>query len=283
MKLLETYFPLAFIFGKIIKCSNSNGNELIKSTLSGDIKQVKESLEMEPHLLDYQDREDWTPLIAAATIGHKQILDFLLEIGANVYLKSRSGWTALYCASRHGRVQFVKSLLRFGSNPLASDYSKISRTVLEVACSRQHIDFALFIGLYTHISQPLCHFRRNRLANPAISGHTGFNFLNKFDAMKEDFEKFHAHLLPNPTPEASIKCVEDFLEIYKSLSDTSFQAYSVKRANELIAESINLISLHPGLSSIIHAYSKIDISKQLLITDRIRLIDEHNNVIQDVQ
>ncbi|KAL3313382.1 hypothetical protein Ciccas_008023 [Cichlidogyrus casuarinus] len=60
------------------------------------------------NVLDVHKR---TPLIWAATIGQKESVKYLLEIGADSTLHDKSGLTALHCASSKGHLKVVEALV----------------------------------------------------------------------------------------------------------------------------------------------------------------------------
>jgi len=58
----------------------------------------------------------WTPLIQAAYKGHKDIVQILLECGANIDHQANDGWTALMLAARYGHKDVVQILLENGAS-----------------------------------------------------------------------------------------------------------------------------------------------------------------------
>lgn len=54
----------------------------------------------------------WTPLMFASFAGHTDVVELLLQTGANANARSPSGWTSLMTASQWGHAEIVKLLLQ---------------------------------------------------------------------------------------------------------------------------------------------------------------------------
>lgn len=65
---------------------------------------------------DVRDEIDQTPLIVAADSGCKDIVEMLLEAGANIHHRNDQGETALISAAQNGHKEVVQILLDAGSN-----------------------------------------------------------------------------------------------------------------------------------------------------------------------
>jgi ankyrin repeat protein len=59
--------------------------------------------------------EDGTPLILAAAAGRGDVVGYLLEKGANFHMEDEDGHDALHQAARVGDVKSVKTLLEYGA------------------------------------------------------------------------------------------------------------------------------------------------------------------------
>ena len=84
----------------------------------GDAAKVKRIIST--RMLDINKKSlssGWSPLYAAAVFGHKEVVQLLLESGAEVNVTSRSGWTPLHCAAGKGYRDCVKILLEKGAMP----------------------------------------------------------------------------------------------------------------------------------------------------------------------
>lgn len=67
------------------------------------------------------NKPGWTPLHYAATKGHLDIMDLLLENNAFIDAESPNGTTPLMMASQYGTPEAVKLLLKAGADPLVKN------------------------------------------------------------------------------------------------------------------------------------------------------------------
>ncbi len=90
--------------------------DLSGAVFTGDLAAVKQALTegADPNAKDPQSGS--TMLSIAALMGHTEIVELLLEHGADVNAKSRDGSTALHTAAFLGRVETVKLLLEKGAD-----------------------------------------------------------------------------------------------------------------------------------------------------------------------
>lgn len=65
---------------------------------------------------EVRDEIDQTPLIVAAQSGCKDIVEMLLQAGADIHHRNDQGENALICAAQEGHKEIVKMLLDSGSN-----------------------------------------------------------------------------------------------------------------------------------------------------------------------
>jgi hypothetical protein len=94
--------------------------KLYSASKSGDWQAVR--LLWEGHAEDrdcgWQDIVNWkfddgyTSLMTASEAGHAQVVEFLLEKGAKVFIKNAYGQAAIHLAVLHGRTDVVGTLLR---------------------------------------------------------------------------------------------------------------------------------------------------------------------------
>lgn len=67
-----------------------------------------------------------TPLHLACLLGHKEIIECLVDAGADLYYSDRRGWNSLQLAIKSGRLDIVKYLVDKSSHP--RDFVKGCRT-----------------------------------------------------------------------------------------------------------------------------------------------------------
>ena len=67
--------------------------------------------------VDILDGEGRTPLIYASFSGNSEILQWLIEKGADVNTQDRRGYSALHAASQNRHVSIIQILLQSGANP----------------------------------------------------------------------------------------------------------------------------------------------------------------------
>eukprot|EP01097_Dermamoeba_algensis_P006846 TRINITY_DN426_c0_g1_i1.p1 TRINITY_DN426_c0_g1~~TRINITY_DN426_c0_g1_i1.p1 ORF type:complete len:127 (-),score=45.42 TRINITY_DN426_c0_g1_i1:252-632(-) len=65
---------------------------------------------------NFKELEPMTPLQCAAENGHLDIVDFLLQKGADVNKQVQGMPSALHYAAGHGHIEVVKSLLKAGAS-----------------------------------------------------------------------------------------------------------------------------------------------------------------------
>ena len=70
-----------------------------------------------------------SPLLAAAAMGHGEIVVFLLEAGANPNNRTNDGETPLYHAAKHGPLDMVRELVRAKADPLLGPMNPATRTM----------------------------------------------------------------------------------------------------------------------------------------------------------
>jgi hypothetical protein len=91
-------------------------SELHRCAKSGNLKRIKELVEGGANI-DINDHVGVTPLMLASLHGEFEIVEYLVEHGANVaHTDSRQGMAALHCASIADNLSSVKYLLEHGAS-----------------------------------------------------------------------------------------------------------------------------------------------------------------------
>ncbi|MBX2869924.1 MAG: ankyrin repeat domain-containing protein [Acidiferrobacterales bacterium] len=116
--------------------------EITDAVDSGVVSRVLKLIEKgEP--LDGKDRAGQTMLIKAAWNGDEEMLDALLNLGANVNLSSNDGRTPLFSATVSGNIQLVIKLVELGAS--VNTKTKQGKTPLMVSAWSNYPEIALYL------------------------------------------------------------------------------------------------------------------------------------------
>ncbi len=102
-----------------------------KAAYKGDLKEVKEISDRDPNERNVQDAQGFTPLHLASGKGHIEIVEFLLNHGADIELEIFNGVTPLMLAAQYVTNETIKTLLEHGAKVNHKD--KHGRTALHDA------------------------------------------------------------------------------------------------------------------------------------------------------
>ena len=110
--------------------------ELLEASQKGETENVRRIMSI--GLVDVNNMRrnipHWTILGMAATCGHKDVVELLLDKGADPNMKNPNGLTPLHRAAYHGKLDLVKMLLDNGAEPNRVDSD--GRTPLHWAALR---------------------------------------------------------------------------------------------------------------------------------------------------
>jgi hypothetical protein len=87
--------------------------QLMNSCQDGDFPGVRSSVSNGASV-DFQEGDGFTPSNECCIKGHSEILQYLLEQGANAELACHIGWTPLHFAAAHDKYECAAVLLRHG-------------------------------------------------------------------------------------------------------------------------------------------------------------------------
>lgn len=108
------------------------GKEMLSAAKKGHAERIRELAAREAALLHHTDAEGATPLHHAAWKGHHEVVDALLELGANVNHHSSNthyGGTPLHAAAHGNQKAVAERLLQAGADLHAISCN--GRTALE--------------------------------------------------------------------------------------------------------------------------------------------------------
>ncbi len=97
-------------------------DELMSACEKGDLDTVKEICVVRKHI-NAKDKNGWTPLIKATFFNNKEIVYYLLSIGADIHTKNRNGTNLLMYAK--------EAYLRTGDNGLFKLFINLNLSVKE--------------------------------------------------------------------------------------------------------------------------------------------------------
>ena len=96
--------------------------DLHAAAKSGDLESAKMAMAVGVDLNQQEDVHGLTPLSWAALTGNSEIVDLLLESGADVNARNRDGGTALHAAVFLGQSDVAQQLLNAGADVNAEDW-----------------------------------------------------------------------------------------------------------------------------------------------------------------
>jgi len=111
--------------------------ELLDQARKGNALAV-EALALVGSHVETGDNEEWTPLHAAALLGHINVVKVLIKAGANVDLIDHDGWTPLHATLQNGYTDITNVLLEAGASVDAKD--KDCWTPLHKAVAYGYVD-----------------------------------------------------------------------------------------------------------------------------------------------
>ena len=104
-----------------IRAPKFTGSNLHEAVRNGKLDLVREILEYNPTLIEYEGSQGQTALIIAAEDGKSEIVDYLISKNANLEARGKNGDTALIATNYP---QIMESLLKAGANVNAQGYGK---------------------------------------------------------------------------------------------------------------------------------------------------------------
>jgi len=103
-------------------CGDADADSLFAAVATGDLARVKRlaiDCGVDPNVRE--DDKGATPLHVAAEYGYSEIVEVLLEHGADPNIRDKYGETPLHVAAAFGNSKVVEVLLEHGADPNARD------------------------------------------------------------------------------------------------------------------------------------------------------------------
>jgi ankyrin repeat protein/L-ascorbate metabolism protein UlaG (beta-lactamase superfamily) len=120
-----------------------DASEIHEAANDNDIKRIKTLLKEDPSLLNARDDEGMTALNIAAFNGNTEIVNELLERGADLSIGDIDGSQPIHCAAINGSIEVVELLRKKGAS--INDKDDNGATPLSFATGRRHIDLLRYL------------------------------------------------------------------------------------------------------------------------------------------
>lgn len=121
---------------------------LMLAALGGQLETVRHLIERGADV----NKTGWAPLHYAATRGHVEVMNFLLDKSAYIDAASPNGTTPLMMAAFYGTPSAVKHLLEAGADPLLKNQQDLS--AIDFAQRANRADSAEIIAAFVRARQP---------------------------------------------------------------------------------------------------------------------------------
>lgn len=145
--------------------------EIHKAAKDGHLETVKSLLAKDPELLNAGNKLQQTALAIASYSGHQEIVDFLIEKGADIHKKDKFGAMPIHMAVVKGHIEIVKKLVAKGADITAKTVN--GKVPMQLAFEGEHTDIIeLFLDRGIPINAPINDFGRTLLHKAAIMGKT---------------------------------------------------------------------------------------------------------------
>ncbi|CAL7934619.1 unnamed protein product [Xylocopa violacea] len=118
-----------------------DAKEILTAAENGDLDKVKKLIITNPCLLECTDKDGYTPLHRACYGNHVEIVEYLLQAGAQIDAKTMDEWQPLHSACCWNNVECAAVLIANGADINAK--SKGDQTPLHLVSASSHNSPAL--------------------------------------------------------------------------------------------------------------------------------------------
>jgi ankyrin repeat protein len=124
--------------------------------------------------VDKTTNDGWTPLLAATSYGHQEVVESLVEVGnARLNKQDGAGLTALYAAAVRDRTMIAKYLVAHGCSLTEQD--QLGRTALGAATQYNHNQLAEFLAIASNLTTANDYISLRTLCTPYSSPYLSLN------------------------------------------------------------------------------------------------------------
>ena len=95
--------------------------EIHEAVRQGDIERVQSLVGENADLVNSKNPDGVAPLHLCASSGNAEIMEYLLEKGADIHIRNKYGWTALHFAAHGGHKEIMELLAASGADVNATD------------------------------------------------------------------------------------------------------------------------------------------------------------------
>lgn len=127
----------------LMSAASGFSQNLIQAAKDGDLETIEELLSADASLVNEKDERDGTAWLFAIDRGHREIVDYLLEHGADIHARDVDGDGALHWAAYAGRAGIAARLLDLGLP--VDDLNQQQQTPLHYAAMRGHPEVVMLL------------------------------------------------------------------------------------------------------------------------------------------
>lgn len=111
------FIPVVLALVVHIGCSFIDMNSAIRAENVGNVRRlIDRGYDLNYQGVGFQSEKQMTPLMTAASLGNKKIVELLLDHGADMDLRDNLGYTALHWAAYYNHSAVAEALVKRGAS-----------------------------------------------------------------------------------------------------------------------------------------------------------------------
>jgi hypothetical protein len=147
--MIRKDYIIGFALALLLLCRSENisAGEIHEAAKEGNFEKIKSIFAADSSRLSVQDAFGYTPLHWAALMKHKDIVKYLIDMGAEINIAGLDGCTPLHSAAGQDAVAIIGMLIKKGAAIETRD--AWGNTPLHIACrsgSKKAVEILLFQG-----------------------------------------------------------------------------------------------------------------------------------------